>query len=218
MVAIVLLYFTQPNFYRAFTPTLFGIEKVAPRVFTDRPDRLASIQRAIKAAEENAAVFFPNQTASPSYIVCFTTKCTDVFGPLPLGLTLGFHRIIIAPNGFNTRVFNHERVHIELHALMDLSDLLAPRYPVWFNEGLAEFLSGSKCLSVLPTAQSIARVKQAVTMRQWNDMVSDKQYRRHYGSACRAVEKIVQFTGEKRLSELVHNAKSRRQFIESLPF
>lgn len=168
-------------------------------------------------ADKNAVAFFPNQTATPSYIVCFTRKCVDVFGELPLGLTLGYHRVVISPKGFDQRVFNHERIHVDLHALTGFSDAIAIRYPAWFNEGLAEYLSGSNCQGVLAKSFEIDRVKKAVSLRQWNKMVSDKKFRRHYGTACRAVEKIVQFVGEKRLSELVHSASSKSQFIDSLP-
>jgi hypothetical protein len=216
-VALFILYFTQPNFYRAFTPQLFGIDQVAPHIFTDQPNRAAEIQRAVDVADKNAAAFFPNQTATPSYIVCFSTQCADVFGRLPLGLTLGYHRVVISPDGFNQRVFNHERIHVDLHSLTDIKDAIAMRYPAWFNEGLAEYLSGSNCRNYQPRPFAIDRVKQAETSRQWNEMVSDKQFRRHYGTACRAVEKIVKTTGLKRLSQLVHDAIDRRQFVTSLP-
>jgi hypothetical protein len=133
-----------------------------------------------------------------------------------LGLTLGFHRVIISPIGFDQRIFNHERVHIDLNALSGYRDVFQPRFPIWFNEGLAEYLSGSNCQAVRPNFQEITRIKQAQSLRQWNQIVSDKQYRRHYGAACRAVEQIVQTIGQKRLSELVHAATNRAQFLESL--
>jgi hypothetical protein len=216
-VVIFILYFTQPNIYRALTPQLFGIQRVSPDVFTDQPSRALSIKSAVEKATKNAANFFSNQTATPKYIVCFTSKCTDVFGNLPLGLTLGYHRVIISPDGFDQRIFNHERIHVDLHALTGFSDVFSSRYPMWFNEGLAEFLSGSNCQGVLAKPEEIRRVKRAQSRQQWNAMVSDRQFRRHYGNACRAVEKISQFIGKKQLSALVHNAQNRRQFLNSLP-
>lgn len=214
---IAILFFTQPNIYRAFTPGLFGINKVAPNIYTDQRLKIESIKRAVKAAEENAAKFFPNQTANPQYIVCFNPKCEQVFGGLPRGLTLGYHRIIISPSGFNQQIFDHERVHVDLHALSGWGDIIQTRYPIWFNEGLAEFLSGSNCQGVFLNASEIQRIKKVVTLSQWHATVSDRQYRRHYGAACRAVEQISNAIGKKRLSELVHNATSRKQFLNSLP-
>jgi hypothetical protein len=216
-VVIGILYLTQPNVYRALTPSIFGIEQVAPKIFTDQPAKTDEIKRAITASKSYVSSFFPTQTADPTYIVCFTSQCEQVFGNLPLGLTLGYHRIIISSRGFDRRIFNHERVHVDLHSLLNLGDTFTPRYPMWFNEGLAEFLSGSNCQGVRPNFQEIQRIQRAETMRDWNVIVSDRQFRRHYGAACRAVEQISQKIGKSRLSELVHNTTSRQHFIESLP-
>ena len=215
-VLLVILYCTQPNTLRAFTPQLFGIKQVAPNIYSDQRLKVESIKRAIAKAQKNASDFFSNQTADPTYIVCFNPKCVGVFGDLPLGLTLGYHRVIISPDGFDQRVFNHERIHVDLHSLSDIGDVFHPRFPMWFNEGLAEYLSGSSCQSVNHNPQEITRIKRAQSIRQWNQMVSDKQYRRHYGAACRAVEQIVQNIGKNRLSELVHAATSRKQFLSNL--
>ncbi len=214
---LFVLFVTQPNVYRAFAPTLFGINQVAPNIYTDQRLKIESIKRAIANADKNAATFFPNQTADPKYIVCFTSKCTQAFGDLPLGLTLGFHRVIISANDIDQRIYNHERIHVDLHKLAGYTDIFQPRFPIWFNEGLAEFLSGSNCQGVFFSNAEIVRIKQAESLRQWNKVVSDGQYRRHYGAACRAVEQISQRIGKKGLSDLVHNATNRKQFLNSLP-
>jgi hypothetical protein len=216
-VVIAILFFTQPNIYRAIVPGLFGINEVAPNIYTDKRLKVQSIKRAIKIAEQNASAFFPNQVAKPKYIVCFTPKCTNTFGKLPLGLTLGFHRVIISPRGFDQSVFNHERIHVDLNQLAGWGDIFQPRFPIWFNEGLAEFLSGSNCQGVRPNFQEIQRIQRAQSLREWNRVVSDGQFRRHYGAACRAVESIAQKIGKTRLSELAHAATNRKQFLASLP-
>lgn len=216
VLVLTVLFFTQPNYYRAFAPQLFGLNEIAPNIYSDQRLKRNAILRAIQAADANAAKFFPNQTADPKYIVCFYPKCDAIFGNLPSGLTLGYHRVIISSKGFNQRIFNHERIHIDLHSLTDLSDLLKMRYPMWFNEGLAELLAGTNCQNVAPSPQEIRRIKSAVTIHQWNAIVSDRQYRRHYGAACRAVEQISKTLGQTRLSELVHQATSRDQFLASI--
>jgi hypothetical protein len=215
-LVLALLFFTQPNYYRAFAPQFFGLNKIAPNIYSDQRLQLNAIQRAIKAADQNAAKFFPNQTANPTYIVCFKQDCEAIFGGLPSGLTLGYHRVIISPRGFDQRIFNHERIHIDLHSLMNVTDVFKIRYPTWFNEGLAELLSGSNCQGVPPSVSEIERIKTVVSLIQWNVAVSDRQYRRHYGAACRAVEQIRNKIGSKKLSELVHNATSRDQFLASI--
>lgn len=217
LLVLVMLYFTQPSYYRALTPSLFGLQEVAPNIFTDRPNRLPDIRNFIRKARENSGQFFGKKSAEPTYILCMTQDCADIFGALPLGLTLGYQRVIIAPDGFSQRVFNHEQVHVDLHRLMGLRGFFSTRYPMWFNEGLAEYLSGSSCQRVAFSRGEIARIKQVETFSQWNRVVADRQYRRHYGAACRAVEQIAQRTGRLGLRDLVLNAKNKTQFLTSLP-
>jgi hypothetical protein len=215
-VVMALLYFTQPHYLRAFTPQLFGINKVAENIYTDQRLKTNAIKQAIATAEKNSAKFFENQTAAPTYIVCFNPNCANVFGALPLGLTLGYHRIIISPDGFSQQVFNHERIHADLHALVGITGVYTTPFPMWFNEGLAEYVSGFGCQGGIPNTNDIMRVKTAETIWQWRRLVSDKQYRRHYGAACRAVEQISQRIGKKRLSEIVHTARNQAQFLADI--
>jgi hypothetical protein len=55
---LLVLFFTQPNVFRAFTPELFGIKQVTPNIYTDQRLKAEEIKRAIAVAEKNATAFF----------------------------------------------------------------------------------------------------------------------------------------------------------------
>lgn len=206
-----------PNPYRALAPGLFGLTEVAPRIYTDAPARTAELTRMVVKAEENSRRFFGKTPAQPTYIICTEPKCEQIFGALPNGLTMGFHRVILSPAGVNQLVLNHERIHVDLHALMGLNGLRLQRYPAWFDEGLSEYLAGPPRLDSRATAADKRAVLRAGGFAQWNSLVQDGQYNRHYGAARALVADIAKKIGRAQLREIVLESKTRAEFMSRLP-
>lgn len=206
-----------PNMYRALFPGLFGLEEIAPRIYTDAPDKAVMLTQMVRKAEENAGRFFDKTPAQPTYILCTKPSCEALFGALPEGLTMGFHRVIIAPSGMHQMVFNHERIHVDLHYLMGMNGLTQQRFPAWFDEGLSEYLAGPVRLGYRPKRADKRAVLKAESFTQWNALVRDGQYNRHYGAARQLVADIVHKIGRAKLREIVLESKSRAEFMARLP-
>ncbi|GLQ34987.1 hypothetical protein GCM10007939_12700 [Amylibacter marinus] len=217
LLFMITVYLTQAGWHRALTPSFFGMQEIAPRIYTDSPERSGQITEAIKKAEYNSLQFFTEISARPTYIICLKSNCEEIFGRMPLGLTLGYHRVLISPKGFTPSVLNHERIHVDLHALMGFQDLYRQRFPAWFDEGLSEFLSGRHCSFQRHNEADLARVLRADTFRDWNAMVADRAYGRHYGAACELVSRIAQATGIDGLRRIVLTVRDKDDFMRQMP-
>lgn len=210
-------YFTTPGWHRAATPSLFGIKRAAPRIFTDAPERIEELSAMVRKAEANANALFGETDANPTYIICTQKPCQRTFGIAPLGLAIGFHRVLISPNGVNQTILNHERLHIDLHRFMGPSDFRQTRFPAWFDEGLATYFASPKPFSNRVSDADKRRVLQAGDMREWNELVQVTSAGYAYGAAGALVGDIVRAIGRENLMDIIRTVKSRDDFMQSLP-
>lgn len=165
----IVAYTAFPGWHRALTPTLFGMHKIAPNIYSDAPDKSKPHLALISAARTQASDFFGPLQTNPRYILCTTDRCTKRFGLRTRGLNLGYHLILIGPKGINASIITHEIAHSELHRTMGLRDMTKPKFPSWFDEGLASYISNDTRLSFVGDPHWIKSVRN---FRQWSTLNS----------------------------------------------
>lgn len=209
-------YATQPGYHRAITPGLFGMAHPAPNLYIDDPSQAEIVLAHIAAAEATTSDFFGALSANPTYVVCTTQVCKEDFGITPIGLSLGYQLILIAPGGVNELIFTHERVHAELHRSMGVRDIFDPRFPAWFDEGLASHLSGDPRLNRPADARAADWIRSARTFRDWNKLHPPHNWKDTYGAAARLVQEIEADVGRAGLRQLIAQVASGAPFARAL--
>ncbi len=212
LVGAGLAFAAVPSPYRAFTPDLFGLEELSPGVYADDPGAAARIEALIGQAEDRTRDFFGELEVDPAWVVCSTADCAASFGLSANGLTFGFHLIVIGPGGMNDIVFTHERVHAELHRWLVPSDLLGPRFPAWFDEGLASHLSGDSRLWQPADARRADWIREATNFFKWRQLREGRDWRDSYGAAARLVAEIEQRLGRDGLRALIEEVGEGADF------
>lgn len=205
-LAAGIAYATQPGPHRAVTPGLFGMAQPAPNLYIDAPEAAPAVLAMIAEAERVTAAFFGALRADPTYVVCTTQACRDGFGIRPKGLSLGYQLILLAPTGLDQTIVTHERIHAELHRFMGLRDLIDPRFPAWFDEGLASHISGDTRLNRPANPRDADWIKSARTFRDWGRLHRDggHHWRDTYGAAATLVAEIEGRLGRDGLLALIH--------------
>ncbi|GHA50305.1 hypothetical protein GCM10008927_14140 [Amylibacter ulvae] len=211
------LYISTPGWHRALTPWAFGVTQVAPDIYSDAPERGPEFERMVAKAKTNAEKFFVTTRTKPIYIFCTKRPCHETFGSYPTGLAMGFHRVMIAPSGIKQNIVNHEQVHIELHRYVNSTNFLQPRFPAWFDEGLAEHLSGQPRFFAQVSSKSKSDVQSAITFGDWNTLVRRKGPAYAYSAAQSLVTNIMRQTGRDGMLEIIQTTKSRSEFMRALP-
>lgn len=207
-----LAYAAAPGPHRAATPTLWGLEKPAPKLYTDAPERAAAFQALIAEAEAETEAFFGVLERDPVWVICTTARCQDDFGFRSNGLALGAHFILIGPKGISAMIFTHERVHIALHNYLGPSDLLDPRFPAWFDEGLAAHLSGDTRLYQPDDPRAADWIRLARRLSDWNRIRPTRDWRDRYGAAARLVREIEETVGRDGLRRMIERVGGGADF------
>lgn len=184
--------------HHGFFPAAMGLTKVSPYIWTDQPTR--DTDALLASAQEIAAQFWGEGIAPDRLIVCYEAPCAQRLGLRPLGLTIGSNLVLLAPKGANPTVLAHELSHVALHRYMGLLDSFAPRYPVWFNEGLAVHVS--------PDARYVAKadtswIRAAQIWGDWSDAVNARGWPDTYGSAGGEVAALANTLGRDGLHALI---------------
>ena len=192
-----------PGPYRALTPVSWGLSEVSPGVYVDDPRKGPEIRALLRKARTNSAAFFGSNDVEPRYIICTTLQCSETFGLQALGLAIGYHLVLIAPRGVNERTMTHERAHIDLHARMGLIDLWKPRFPHWFDEGLASYVAGETRLGGTPNPRQADWIRGAQTWSQWRTVVRARSARTAYSAATQLVSELAAKSGRSGLKTLV---------------
>jgi|GEM_PF-5560686 len=109
----------------------------------------------------------------------------------------------------------HERIHVDLHSLMGPSDILSPRLPAWFDEGLAGYLSND--LRYDPMLPNDALwIKEAQNFRDWSKMTRAHGRKQTYGAAKTLVAEIDQSLGRDGLRTLIDDVAVSRDLNTAL--
>ncbi|WP_425049485.1 hypothetical protein [Psychromarinibacter sp. S121] len=203
LVGGALAFAAVPSPYRAFTPELYDLTEAAPNVYIDDPAAAPRVLKMIAAAEDNVAAFFGELQTDPVWVLCTTTDCEDRMGMRANGMTYGFHLILMGPRGVNEMILTHERVHAELHRYMSITDVLGPKFPAWFDEGLATYLSGDDRPWMPADARESDWILEAKDFFSWVRLREGRDWRDSYGAAARLVAEIEQVAGRDGLRDLI---------------
>lgn len=207
-------YAALPGYHRALTPSWFGLTQIDTQLWTDDPSRANELLNLTAQSEHPARAFFGSLTTTPRILLCTTPACAARFNLGPIAVTLGYHAILASPGGVTPMILAHERVHSELHAYMGLSDLFSPRFPAWFDEGLASHLSHDTRLTRPTDARDADWITSARTYRDWGRLhAPDGQNWRHtYGAAARLVDELDDTIGRDGLRALIADVANGADF------
>lgn len=192
-----------PGPHRAFVPESYGLVEVSPTLYLDDPAAAPRVAALIAGAEAATRDFFGPLEADPAWVVCTTPACEARLALRSNGLTYAAHLIVIRPLGLNPRTMTHERVHAELKRYLGVADLLSPRFPAWFDEGLATHLAGDDRLRLPADPRDADWIARARTHLDWTRMRGTAGVRDRYGAAARLVAEIEEIAGRDGLRALV---------------
>ncbi len=195
---------------RASTPDLFGMTELAPGLYLDDPAALARVRALIAGAERRTADFFGPLRADPIWVVCTGEACRDALALRSNGLSVGAAVLLIGPGGLNPVVMAHERVHAELHRYLGPRDIVRPRFPAWFDEGLAAHLSGDTRLVRPADPRDADWIRAAGRLAEWNGLRGAHDWRVRYGAAARLVAEIEERAGRDGLLRLIEDVGEGR--------
>lgn len=202
-----------PGPMQALAPRWNGLDEIAPGVFLDEIDRAAGLRAELVAAQARVADFFEAPVPRARVILCATDACAGRFlgDPRPSGRTYGAHLVVVAPDGLTPTVLAHELAHVALHSKMSLGDLLSPRFPNWFDEGLASWIAGDDRL-IAPDPAARVRVLEARHFTDWGGVMDDLGWQAGYGAAMALIEDMVAAGGVEGLRLLIERVAAGADF------
>ncbi len=192
-----------PSPYRAFVAEPYGFTQISPTLYLDDPAAADHVTALIARAEANTAAFFGDLQTDPVWVICTADPCEAELGMRANGMTFGYHLIVVGPNGVSEMILTHERVHSELHRHLDVTDIWNPRFPAWFDEGLAAHLSGDARLRQPADPRDADWIRAARRLWDWNALRSTADWRDRYGAAARLVAEIEELAGQDGLRALI---------------
>ncbi|MEM9972205.1 MAG: hypothetical protein AAF762_14065 [Pseudomonadota bacterium] len=212
VAAVILL----PGPHRAVAPGAFALTAIAPGVYTDAVGRRQDIAAMLAAADANAAAFFGAAHPRWRTIVCTAQPCREAFGIPGRGLSIADMVVLVAPSGVREETLFHEQIHIELNARMGPLDALLPRYPSWFNEGLATHLSGTPAVHGPDRVTDAQWITAARTPLGWRRAKRGRTVAEYYGAAARVVAGIEERIGRDGLVRLIEEVADGAAFDAAL--
>ena len=216
IVTATYAFFVIPNGYRAFAPQTFGLTRASERLFVDDIGSVASLRQLIEVADAETEGFFGPLATDPTWVICTTQTCADVLDLRASGLTYADLLLVIGPRGVNPRTMTHERVHAELHQYLDVTDALSPRFPAWFDEGLATHLSGDTRVTRFSDPRDADWILAAERYFDWIRIRRERTTRDRYGAAGTLVAEIEDKAGRDGLLELIRDVGENRADLMDL--
>ena len=200
-----------PGPQRVLWPEGFGLTEIAPRVWTDAPDRAAETMGLVRGAQDRVAAFFGGDPPRPTLILCATERCARDFGIGGNGLALGPLAVMVSPGGLTAGTLTHEMTHARLHRGITGRGFRAP-YPTWFDEGLATHVAGHPDWRGEVTAAQRVRVRQVGRFWQLRDAFEELGVGRTYRAAAEEVAAIEAAAGREGLLALIRRAHKGEDF------
>ncbi|MEL7106700.1 MAG: hypothetical protein AAGM21_12325 [Pseudomonadota bacterium] len=205
-----------PGPHRVIAPAQFGLTRIAPGVYTDAADRAGELTALLAGADAKVASIFGSATPRWRTVLCTREACRAVFGLTGRAIALGDLVIVVAPSGIREATLVHEQIHIELSARMGLWDAAWPRYPSWFNEGLATYLSGTPGVKGPARVSDAQWITAARTPLGWRLAKRGRTAAEYYGAARRTVAEIDRRIGTPALIGLVEEVAGGADFGATL--
>ena len=215
-LAVVVAVVFVPGPHRVVAPAAFGLSEVLPGVYSDATDREAEMAAMLARTDARTVRFFGAVHPRRRTILCTQPACRETFGIPGRALTIADMAILTAPSGVSEATLFHEQVHVELNARMGPLDALWPRYPSWFNEGLATFLSGTPHVRGPERVADAQWITAAKTPLGWRLARRGRQPSEYYGAARRMVAGIEAEIGPDGLARLVAAVAEGADFSDAL--
>lgn len=201
-----------PGQHRILWPEAYGLTEIAPRVWTDAPERRAELLRLASRARQNVIDFFGDIPPKPALVLCTSQTCRTDFGIGGNGLSIADMMIMVAPGGLTEGTLTHEMTHSRLHKSMGLGNLVRQPYPTWFDEGLATHVANHPRWPGKISASDRARVREIRRFWHLDDAFRDLGVGRTYRAAAAEVARIEQIAGKDGLLALIGRAEAGERF------
>lgn len=198
---------------QAMRPTAMGLTQVAEGVWIDNAQQADAALADLRAAEQTIAAFYGQPPRPPRLILCTTEDCADRLGLRSRGLTYGAHLVLISPKGMNDVIMAHELSHVALHQSYGFSDTFGPRFPSWFDEGLAVLLSGDDRFAGYGETDWIS---EARGVRDWARLLEEHGWQALYGAAAARVARIEGVITREGLAGLIYDVENGGDFDKLL--
>jgi len=183
------------------------------RLITDMPEREDEFRALIAKAQENTRAFFGELNEEPTYVFCASQQCRALLGMSNVaGFAFGDHGIAISPVGITEMIVTHERVHTALHGMNGIGGMWNPRFPIWFDEGLASHISEDNRLTEPEDPREADWILEADSIWDWRALTEEKGWRASYGAARRLVTEIEDTVGRDGLRALVDRVGAGADF------
>lgn len=212
LVAALLLGAAIPGTHRVIYPESAGLVEVAPRVWTDAPQRAGELRRLANSARATVRDFFGDEPPKPTLILCTTRSCARAFGIGGNGLSIMDMAVMVSPGGLTLGTLTHEMTHSRLHRRMGPGNILNQPFPTWFDEGLATHVANHPKWTGTITAADRARVRQVRRFWQWDEAFRALGVGRAYTAAAREVAAIEMRAGRDGLLDLIRAAEDGADF------
>ena len=216
ILLLYLMYFDFPGWYRYLTPERYGVSQIGPRIYTDDPSQSEKLLALVRNGQKVSKRFFGERNSNPYYILCTTQKCKEDFGIGALGEAVHSRVILISPRGLLPVVLAHEQAHIDLHTYFGLVDFHERRYPVWFDEGLASFVSEPGRIRFNEPDFDFTKLRRIETTFDWQRSIKGKTWSQSYGSARSGVAFIERKIGREGLLRFIASVRNRADFDRKL--
>jgi hypothetical protein len=211
-----------PGPQRMLAPSAYGLTKIAEGVFTDDPASAQIQLQMIAKAERTVGRFFGELKASPRYVLCTKAECDSIFGGNgSIAQAYGWSAIKIPPRGFSELnvgeiLLTHERTHTELLYRWGATALWDGKFPSWFNEGLATFISSDTRVRFDHDQHDKDWIRGSKTFWDWNTFVKARGWRDAYGAAASIVAGINARAGNGGIRSIIDRTLAGEKFDKVL--
>lgn len=202
--------------HRVIFPEAYGLVEIAPRVWTDAPERSEELLSITNSARQTVATFFDDVPPRPTLILCATRRCAKDFGIKGNGLSVADMTVMVSPGGLTVGTLTHEMTHSRLHRSMGPRNLLRQPYPTWFDEGLATHVANHPRWSGTVTDAARSEVREVNHFWQWDDAYRKIGVGLAYRAAAAEVAAIENAIGRKNLLQLIDRAEAGEPFEQVL--
>ena len=228
LFAIVYCTCPKARAIKVLTPTWFGMESIAARVYVDKAMPVEQREHVLKMVEESKsqlANYYGDVSTTPKLLFLSSESGFRSFGGTgETGMSFFGYASLFSPRGLSSPIVAHEWSHVELYSRLGFRNWR--RVPQWFDEGLAVTVSEEPRHSesvyeeALQAGATSPALSELESLRQWNEAI--KKYRdpklNHgnraivYATAGHEVRKWFQQAGRPGLQEFFKEMRSGAGF------
>ncbi|MEO9825541.1 MAG: hypothetical protein ABJF50_14075 [Paracoccaceae bacterium] len=201
-----------PGTHRVLAPQAYGLSEIAPRVWSDAPQRTDELLELVAFSKTRVSRFFGDAPPNPTLILCATKACAQDFGIRGNGLSIADMAVMVAPGGLTRGTLTHEMTHSRLHRAMGLRNIVRQPFPTWFDEGLATHVADHPRWNGQITREHRVYIRNVQRFWQWRGAFRKLGVGRSYIAAAMEVDAIERRIGRAGLLELIARAEAGERF------